>query len=281
MRERCAVPALQHARPGLSPCFRGALARGNAVGRCVTQPGSARPHHAGMTQPLRTARRRRSPDVWTLARRDYAAGDPAPRVCERYGLGVSTLRARARVERWRRSDEPDATPTAQQDRSRRQLDAAELAELACDHLNENLQAGRLRESQGWARLARDLYAMADMEGVILDLDETAVRCLNLLDQASHRIALPETVQDGPGETSETVPPLCRRDESDDSDAVPPDRLSSAGTGRNPRRAPASLSIRPAPPGSPPAEPGRPGPRAPAGPGNVAPPSPGGPRARLL
>lgn len=51
--------------------------------------------------------RRTAPDeVWAAAREDYLAGLSATEVCDRHGVGLSTLRRRAESEGWRRSDQP-------------------------------------------------------------------------------------------------------------------------------------------------------------------------------
>ena len=52
-----------------------------------------------------------APDaVWERARADYLAGLPAPQVCRRHGVGLSTLRDRAAREGWRRVDQPWTPP---------------------------------------------------------------------------------------------------------------------------------------------------------------------------
>lgn len=45
-------------------------------------------------------------ELWAAARADYLAGCSAPVVAERYGLSERTVRRRAAVETWRRSDGP-------------------------------------------------------------------------------------------------------------------------------------------------------------------------------
>ena len=65
-------------------------------------------------QPLRTrveaarsAGLRPAPDdVWAVVRLDYLDGMSARECCERHGVGRSALRARAKIEGWRRSDQP-------------------------------------------------------------------------------------------------------------------------------------------------------------------------------
>jgi hypothetical protein len=57
----------------------------------------------------------RSPETWDAARAAYLAGESAQSVCERFDLGLSALRDRARREGWRRADAPDPDPAADDD----------------------------------------------------------------------------------------------------------------------------------------------------------------------
>lgn len=43
-------------------------------------------------------------EVWRRARQDYLGGDSAPVVAERYGLAERTVRRRASIEGWRKTD---------------------------------------------------------------------------------------------------------------------------------------------------------------------------------
>ena len=45
-------------------------------------------------------------EVWAAVRVDYLAGMSAPEACNRYGVGLSAMRARAAREGWRRTDQP-------------------------------------------------------------------------------------------------------------------------------------------------------------------------------
>ena len=56
-----------------------------------------------------TAHRPRGPAVWARAREEYEDGEPAPGICRRYGIGLSTFRERASREGWRR-DADELTP---------------------------------------------------------------------------------------------------------------------------------------------------------------------------
>lgn len=117
----------------------------------------------------RTAKRTiKSPRIWAQARRDYADGDPAAEVCERYGLGLSTLRARAAAERWRRCDEPENDPpTPDEKLEQRRFKASELTGLACSRLDWAIRANRVRDAQSWSRVLDQLFTLAawadDME----------------------------------------------------------------------------------------------------------------------
>ena len=55
--------------------------------------------------PLERGRRSPPDDVWARVRDDYLAGLSAPSCCRRHGVGLTTLRARARAEGWRRADQ--------------------------------------------------------------------------------------------------------------------------------------------------------------------------------
>lgn len=121
---------------------------------------------------METGRQVRSKDAWAAARDAYLGGLAAADVCERFGLGLSTLRARARREGWRRSDRPDPDPdldlglTESPDEEFEALETdppgpAELAEQAWARAGRAVVRGRLREAQGWTRLWRELLAAAD------------------------------------------------------------------------------------------------------------------------
>ena len=59
---------------------------------------------------------------WAAAKADYLAGGSGPEVCERHGLRLRSFRYRAKLEGWRRADqpepepEPEPAPAAQNDR---------------------------------------------------------------------------------------------------------------------------------------------------------------------
>jgi len=109
-----------------------------------------------------STRRCRSPETWALAEADYRAGMTARGVCERYDLGLTALRDRAKAEGWRRIDQPDPEPEGPD------LDLiAEFADVpAKDGADEAwgrmmwaIRQGRTREAQGWLKLHQQLSSM--------------------------------------------------------------------------------------------------------------------------
>lgn len=110
--------------------------------------------------PNPTAPRIRSPETWERAREAYLGGMSAPEVCERFQLGRSALRERARKESWRRADQPEPDIELDPDLDDDLDDdapapsPAEMAELAWRRAARAAKAGRLQESLGWTRLCR-------------------------------------------------------------------------------------------------------------------------------
>lgn len=106
----------------------------------------------------------RSEETWAAAREAYLGGASAAEVCERFDLGLSALRTRARGEGWRRRDlddpDPDLASAEPEDEADPALTPAALAEVAAKRASRAVLAGRLREAQGWTRLHRDWRAMA-------------------------------------------------------------------------------------------------------------------------
>ena len=103
--------------------------------------------------------------VWAHAQEAYRCGASGPDVCAHYGLSLSTFRARARREGWRRGDlsqDPGAYH-ADDDTVHETLDAPAMADAAWRAASEAVRKGRLREAQGWTRLARDLRLQAQAE----------------------------------------------------------------------------------------------------------------------
>lgn len=122
------------------------------------------------------ARRSRSPETWAAARADYLAGARAATVCARFDLGLSALRARARREGWRRTDQADPDPVDAQApdpdliedldeelEAQGPADLAAMTERASRLADRALGLGRLVEAQGWMRVWRQLRGALEAE----------------------------------------------------------------------------------------------------------------------
>lgn len=121
--------------------------------------------------------RRIAPDaVWAAARDDYLAGMSAPEVCDRHGLRLATLRARAAREGWRRIDQPwapsnrldpDDEGVALEARVGGDLDKIDLYELSDVALRRMLRAVLRGDAVGalrWRRVREVIDAEeAEME----------------------------------------------------------------------------------------------------------------------
>ncbi|MFN4296201.1 MAG: hypothetical protein ACK4FB_05125 [Brevundimonas sp.] len=110
---------------------------------------------------------------WAAARADYLAGGSAPEVCERHGLSLRTFRHRAKIEGWRRADQPapslapdpasasqdeplvipDAPTGAIRDQP---LTTLEMVDKCWAMLQAAIAAGQLIQARGWLRLYREL-----------------------------------------------------------------------------------------------------------------------------
>lgn len=104
--------------------------------------------------------------TWDLARRDYLDGDPAELVCDRYGMSVSTLRDRARREKWRLCDqpEPDSASVPDEDpEGDAPVDCAALAGDALVRVRRALRRGRAAEAASWMRLHDRLTARLEAQ----------------------------------------------------------------------------------------------------------------------
>jgi alkylation response protein AidB-like acyl-CoA dehydrogenase len=102
----------------------------------------------------------RSPETWAKARADYLAGLPSALVCERYDLGESAFKRRARDEGWRRRDAPDPEPLPLDDDDGE--DAPDLQAVAAGLLRRSLRAaaaGRLQEAARALKLHRDYLGL--------------------------------------------------------------------------------------------------------------------------
>lgn len=107
--------------------------------------------------------RRLSQEAWQAAGEAYLAGDTAEEVSARYGMGVSTFRARAREEGWRREDQPDPAPESIDlpfETAQGLPDFAEMAAHALVRMGRAVQAGRAMEAARWVRLHAHLTRLA-------------------------------------------------------------------------------------------------------------------------
>jgi hypothetical protein len=109
------------------------------------------------------AYRRLLKEAWEAAGTAYLAGSTAEKVSAVYGMAVSTFRARAKDEGWRREDQPDPLrePIDLEAETAEGLpDYGAMAAHALVRLNRALQAGRALEAARWVRLHADLTRMA-------------------------------------------------------------------------------------------------------------------------
>jgi hypothetical protein len=116
-----------------------------------------------MTDLALDGHQRHGSDIWAHAREAYSCGVGAPTVCEQFGLSLSTFRARARREGWRRGDltpDPGAHRTEYDDFEHEVLDPAAMADAAWRMASNAVRRGRLRDAQGWTKLHRELAVQA-------------------------------------------------------------------------------------------------------------------------
>lgn len=107
--------------------------------------------------------RRLSKEAWQAAGEAYLEGDTAEEVSARYGMGVSTFRARARDEGWRREDQDDPAPESIDlpfETAQGLPDFAEMAAHALVRMGRAVQAGRAMEAARWVRLHAHLTRLA-------------------------------------------------------------------------------------------------------------------------
>lgn len=100
------------------------------------------------------SRRPLSEDAWTQIREAYLDGEAAHRLCDRYGLAMSTFRERAAKEKWRLSDHPLPVIDEPDDLPPVDLDAA--VETAWRRMGEALRRGSAVEAARWRRLHGEL-----------------------------------------------------------------------------------------------------------------------------
>ena len=150
------------ADPGPEPAPRPAP---NPAPNYEAYPPGTRPLYDGrmIRDPYarRGGYRRASEQTWADARADYLAGDPAEAVSARHGVGLSTLRARAAAEGWRRVDQPDPEPVDLDAEIEAGLpDYADMARHALVRMNRAVMRGRGPEAAGWMRLHMRLLELA-------------------------------------------------------------------------------------------------------------------------
>ena len=111
-------------------------------------------------RPPATGQRRFSEDVWACARDDYARGCSGPDVCDRYDIPLSTFRARAAREGWRRGDLAPPAKLWQErppiDDADLETDACRLSEIAWRHAARAVMEGDRQAARTWTRLSREL-----------------------------------------------------------------------------------------------------------------------------
>ncbi|RZJ19551.1 MAG: hypothetical protein EON91_00470 [Brevundimonas sp.] len=130
--------------------------------------------HFREREPARGGHRRASDATWARAREDYLAGDSAEMVCARYDLREGTLRHRAKVERWRRSDQPDPEPVDLDAEIEAGLpDYGQMARHALVRMNRAVLRGRATEAASWMRLHQRLLALATQSADQADKDAQA------------------------------------------------------------------------------------------------------------
>lgn len=112
-----------------------------------------------------------APDaVWDRVRADYLAGWSAPACSRRHGVGLSTLRKRARAEEWRRTDQPWAAPKGLDrddeglaleerfDGDLEQIPMGELSLVAFQRMMRAVLHGNAAEALRWRRVRQALDA---------------------------------------------------------------------------------------------------------------------------
>ncbi|MBB4084236.1 hypothetical protein [Brevundimonas lenta] len=139
-----------------------------------------------MLGPMTDGYRIRSPETWDQAREAYLAGEPAPVVCERFDIGLSAFRRRAREEGWRRSDQPDTElePDVPDDELP-DFDPGRTIRVAAGRMALAVERGRVYEALRWGRL----HAMAARHIVLVEQERA--RAAERLRGAKQRAAMAE------------------------------------------------------------------------------------------
>lgn len=100
---------------------------------------------------------------WHVLREDYLAGSPARVLCENYGVPLSTFRARARREGWRRADQPEPAAAAPPEPDDEPFDPDLLVTRARAHLRRAVTAGDALGALRWMKLVEQLTDFAGRE----------------------------------------------------------------------------------------------------------------------
>ena len=104
-------------------------------------------------------------EIWAVIREDYLRGDTQPGLAERFGVGVSTIRDRARREGWRKRDQPSALSPAldllpSPAGSEPMRPAVACVADAYRAADDALRAGRFVEAQRCLAIARGFERLA-------------------------------------------------------------------------------------------------------------------------
>lgn len=157
------------------------------------------------------AHRPRGPAVWARAREEYEDGEPAPGICRRYGIGLSTFRERAAREGWRRRDADELTPADAE-----RLDALGDVEegphaltLCWGRFALAVRDGDRLGARAWLRLHRELRG--EMRELLedIELDEAYSRSASGhldAEDAAPPPSTPVEAADDPAEGTGTPPP---------------------------------------------------------------------------
>lgn len=123
-------------------------------------------------------RRAPTPEQWEAGKQQFLSGVSAEQVCEQHGLCLSSFRAKARREGWRRCDLPTpGLPVEEMDEDL-PVDAFNLREIAWRHAAAAIVRGDRFAARAWLRTARELRSVlqederADKQ-TLAELDEEA------------------------------------------------------------------------------------------------------------
>lgn len=97
---------------------------------------------------------------WKVLREDYLAGSPARVLCESYGVPLSTFRSRAKREKWRHCDQPEAQAAQASPPDDEPFDPDLLVIRARAHLRRTVTAGDALGALRWMKLVEQLTDFA-------------------------------------------------------------------------------------------------------------------------